>query len=118
MSTIPLLLVLSAAVGLGAYNLWGWWKGVHRVGVIAAHLLLGVGGVEALVVTLHSSGLPDDDPVRHTGRIAFYLLAAAIFTGFGSPLLRRTGLANLAIAAHVGAALAGFLLVLTLGARL
>jgi membrane associated rhomboid family serine protease len=101
MSTIPLMLVLTAAVALGAYNLWGWWN-----------------GVEALVVTLHSSGLPDDDPVRHTGRIAFYLLAAAIFTGFGSPLLRRTGFANLAIAAHVGAALAGFLLVLTLGARL
>src|SRR5450631_609912 len=66
MSTTPLLLVLSAAVGLGIYNLWGWWNGARRVGVIAAHLLLGAGGAEALVVALHGSGLPEDDPQRHT----------------------------------------------------
>ena len=118
MSTIPLLLVLSAAVGLGVYNLWGWWKGARRVGVIAAHLLLGVGGAEALVVALHGSGLPEDDPVRQTAKLALGLLAVAVFTGFGSPLLRRSGFANLALAAHVGAGLASFLLVLTLGGRL
>jgi len=108
-------MALSAAVALGLYNLWGWWKGVRRVGAIAAHLLLGVGGAEALVVALHNSGLADDDPTHRTAIRALLLLAAAIFTGLGAPLLRRSGYANLALAAHVGAGLAGFFLALTLG---
>lgn len=120
MSTTLLLLVLvlGAAVGLGFYNLWGWWKGERRVGAIAAHLLMGVGGAEALVAALHGSGLAEDDPLRHTAKLALGLLAAAVFTGFGSPLLRKSGYSHLALAAHVGMALAGFLLVLTLGGRL
>ena len=118
MSTIPPLLILSAAVGLGLYNLFNWWKGVRRVGVIAAHLLLGVGGAEALVVALHGAGLAEDDPQRVAAIRALLLLAGAIFTGFGAPLLRRTGAANLALAAHVLSGLLGFALALSLGLRL
>ena len=50
--------------------------------------------------------------------LALGLLAAAIFMGFGAPLLRKSGFANFALAANVGARRAGFLLVLTLEARL
>ena len=118
MSTIPVLVVLAAAVGVGLYNLREWWGGRRRMGLIAAHLLLGVGGAEALVGVLHGSDLADGDPLRHTAKLALLLLGAAVFTGFGAPLLRRSGFATLALAAHVGAGLAGFFLVLTLGARL
>ena len=46
------------------------------------------------------------------------LLAAAIGTGFAAPLLRKSGFANLALAAHVCAGAAGFLLTLSLSGRL
>jgi hypothetical protein len=117
-STVPVLLVLAAAAGLGLYNLREWWGGRRRMGLIAAYLLLGVGGAEALVGVLHGSDLAADDPLRHMVKIALLMLGAAIFTGFGAPLLRKTSLSNIALAAHVGAGLAGFYLVLTLGARL
>ena len=115
---VPVLVILTAAAGLGLCNLYEWWHGRRSMGSIAGHLLLGVGGAEALVGVLHSSDLADDDPVRHSAKLALMLLAAAIFTGFGAPLLRKSGFANLALAAHVGAGLAGFLLVLTLTGRL
>ena len=118
MTTVPVLLVLAASAGLGLYNLREWWLGRRRIGLIAAHLLLGVGGAEALVGLLHGSDLADDDPLRHTAKLVLLLLGAAIFTGFGAPLLRKSGFANLALAAHVGAGLASFLLALTLGTRL
>lgn len=67
---------------------------------------------------LHGGGLSEDDPARRTVMLALGLLAAAIFTGLGAPLLRKSGFANFALAANVGARRAGFLLVLTLEARL
>ncbi len=118
MSTLPMLLVLAGAVGLGALNLRNLLTGRRRVGLIATHLLLGVGGAEAMVAALHASDLPDDDPVRHTAKVALLLLATAVGTGFGGSLLSRTGYANLALVAHVCAGVSAFLLALTIGGRL
>jgi hypothetical protein len=76
---VPVLVILTAAAGLGVYNLWQWWQGRRSMGLIAGHLLLGVGGAEALVGVLHSSDLSDDDPVRHSAKLVLLLLGAAIF---------------------------------------
>jgi hypothetical protein len=115
-----MVLVLVAAVALGAYNLTLWLRGARRPGLIAAHLLLGVGAAEALVVFLHNSHLADDDPARQTAKLALLLLAGAIFTGFAAPLLGkgRRQAANALLAAHVCAGLAGAFIVLTVVSRL
>ena len=118
MSTAPFLLILAAAAGLGAYNLLLWSRGERRPGLAAAHLLLGVGGAEALVAILHGSDAAEGDPMRHTANMALLFLAAAILTGFAGPLLRKSGFANLALAAHVCCGAAGFLLALSLGGRI
>ena len=120
MSTAPMVLVLMAAAALGAYNLWLWLRGERRPVLIGAHLLLGVGGAEALVAYLHQSGLTDDDPARQTVKLALLLLAGSIFTGFAAPLLGKNarGAANALLAAHVCAGLAGIFIVLTFVSRL
>jgi len=118
MTMAPLFLVLAGAAGLGVYNLMHWLRGERRPGLIAAHLLLGIGGAEGLVSILHGSSVGDDDPARATAKTALLLLAAAIGTGFAAPLLRKSGFANLALAAHVCAGAAGFLLTLSLSGRL
>jgi hypothetical protein len=109
-----------AAAALGGYNLLLWLRGARRPGLIAGHLLLGVAGAETLVMFLHNGGLADDDPARGTAKLALYLFGAAIFAGFAAPLLGKNNRqsANALLAAHVGTALAGLFVVLTIVSRL
>jgi hypothetical protein len=110
MTTLPVVLILTAAAGLGAYMLLLRFRNERRPGLIAAHLLLGVGGAEALVMLLHGSGLAEDSPTRGVAKLALGFLVAAIFSGFAAPMLGRNspGVGNGLLTAHVCCGFLGF----------
>ena len=68
MTTVPVLVILSAASALGLYLLLLFLRGERRQGLIALHLLLGFGGLETLVMLLH--GTPTARPRRGRSRSA------------------------------------------------
>ena len=106
------LLVLFAAVVLGAANLAAWMRGQRRWPLIAAHFAFGVGGVALLAFALRESLAAGDYPVRTAGRVALALLAVAVVTGLAAPRLR--GGANSALTVHLSCAVIGFFIALAL----
>ena len=113
MNAVPVLVILTAAVLLGLYLLLLYLRGDRRPVLIGFHLLLGLGGLETLVMLLH--GTPDGAaaPEGTLGQTAAVFLVVAVITGLSAALLRRSRLmANLVLAAHAGTASIGFLLVL------
>jgi hypothetical protein len=114
MTTVPVLVILSAASALGLYLGLLFLRGERRPGLIALHLLLGFGGLETLVMLLH--GTPDGaGPSSDVtfGKIAAGLFAVSAFSGFVASLARRSPVAaNVVLGTHVTVGLAGFALFL------
>jgi hypothetical protein len=115
----PVLLLLAATAGLGVYNGLGYLRGQRRVGLVAVHLLLGIGGLEGLLILLR--GTPDGD-VSQGGSLANAaagLFALALFSGLLRPVFRRQSkqTSDMVVMAHAGAGAVGLLLFLVWAAR-
>ncbi len=120
MKTIPVLVLLGAAVCLGLFLGTQYLRQVRsRPAMIGLHLLLGAGGFEVLVMLL--SGAPDGTVLAAggQGRIAAGLLLLALFTGLTAPMVGRRSRPTMsaALATHAAAALAGFALLVVSLAR-
>ncbi len=87
---LPLLLLLSASMGLG---LWMGWQFLRRLGSnpihIGFHLILGVAGLEMVVMLLR--GAPDGSVAAAgaLGKSTALVLATAVITGFATSVLAR-----------------------------
>jgi hypothetical protein len=113
MNAVPVLVLLGAAVVLGLYLLLLYLRGHRKPVLIGFHLLLGLGGLETLVMLLH--GTPDGAaaPEGTLGQTAAVFLIVAVVAGLSAALLRRSRVfANVMLAAHAGVASVGFLMVL------
>ena len=111
MLAIPPLLLLTAAVALGVILGVQYLQRKRSPPVlIGFHLLLGAGGLEVLAMLLH--GTPDRRMVPSGGlvTIAAGLVFAAMVSGLLAPMIGRQSrrAMNIALVAHVGVALAGF----------
>lgn len=112
MPVAPAFVLLAASVALGLYLGWRYLRRVpNRPVHIGVHLLLGVAGLEAMVLLLR--GAPDGTRLAagSMGNAAALCLLLALMAGLATPLVakrraRKVGTA--AIAAHAGLAAAGF----------
>jgi hypothetical protein len=112
MTAVPVLVLLSAAVALGAYLLLLYVRGVRKPVVIGFHLLLGVGALEQMALLLH--GTPNGDAARLGIVPAAAIIAVSLMTALIGALFARTSrrTAEVFLAAHVTLGTAGFLVFL------
>ena len=114
MTVLPVVLLLAAAAGLGVYIGLLYLRGQRRAGLIGLHLLLGLGGLEGIVILLR--GTPNGNAAAggSLGNTAAAVLVIAAFAGFISPVIGRRSRKNgdVALVAHVGAGALGVLLFL------
>jgi hypothetical protein len=119
-AALPAIVVLTVAVGLGIYVGILYLRRVRKPVLIGLHLLLGVAGIEAMVMMLR--GAPDGAvaPAGSFGIAAAVLLATAMVSGLAAPLLakhsRQGG--NAVLATHAAVGVLGFLLVLAWASQL
>jgi hypothetical protein len=113
-NTLPVTLVVSAAVALGLWIGVLYLKRSRRPYLIGIHLLLGLGGMEQMVV-LHQ-GTPAGEALRagSYGTMALGLFALAMFTGLAAPLFWKQAprAAEAVLATHATVGFAGFILFL------
>jgi hypothetical protein len=110
----PALVLFSATICLGLYNVRQFLRGQRKVGATAMHFLLGAAGLEAFVMLLfgtQAGGLAAAGPLA-TGIAALFL--AALIGGTVAQVIRgRSARAMRSVLiAHIGAGAAGFLLLL------
>jgi hypothetical protein len=108
--TIAAVLLLSLAAALGLYLGLCYLRGRrNRPMLIGTHLLLGIGGAEALLLAHRSVASGGAASGSSQANLALGLIAAAIFAGFLAPVVGRNSRAtgNLALAAHATLAAAG-----------
>ena len=115
MTPIPAIALLSTASALGLFLGWLYLRRVRRPVLVGTHLLLGVGGIETMVMLLRGAPNGDVAPVGMLGPVAAGLLAGALLSGLAAPLISRNSrtTANVALATHAGFGLAGFVVFLT-----
>jgi hypothetical protein len=84
------ILLLSLSMGLG---LWLGWKFLCRAGSnpiqIGFHLILGVAGLEAVVMLMHGTPGGALSAAGSLGKLAALLLALAVISGFATSVLAR-----------------------------
>ena len=122
MYLLPPVVLLSLSVTLGLLLGLRYLRGERSKPVlVAAHLLLGIAGLQVMVLLLR--GAPDGSrlPAGPGGSAAAILLIAAIVTGFLTPMFSRRKprkVRSTALAFHAGFAATGFaaFLVWALGA--
>jgi hypothetical protein len=106
----PVVILLTAAVGLGLYNGLLYLRCQRKPALIGVHLLLGIGGLEGILLISRGEAVAGGP----LATAAVLVLGAAVVVGFTSPILgrrsRRAG--ETALMAHVTAGAAGFLLFL------
>ena len=81
--------------------------------VVGKYLLLGMGGIETVVMPMR--GAPNDDvPAGTLGSTAAGFFAGALLSGLAMPLISRQSrtTANVALATHAGLRLAGLVVFL------
>lgn len=109
-AAIAALALLTVAVGSGVWLGALYLRRERKPALIGAHLLVGAAGIELTVVMLRGS--PDGEVVTTAtmGVVAAGLLAAAMVSGFATPLLGRHSRqsANVALATHVALGFAGY----------
>ena len=87
MPSFLVVLIIAATVTFGALNLRERMRGARRPLLIGAHLLLAIGGLEALA---SSGALAEAAANGGWGRAAAALLATALGCGLLSAALRRS----------------------------
>jgi hypothetical protein len=115
MSAKPIGLIITAAVALGIYLGLLYLRGERRVTLIGVHVLLGIGGLEGLVILIQGTPSGESLHAGSWGRTALALFAGSVLTGLLAPLIgkrvKRNGETMLVV--HAGVGLAGFLAFLT-----
>ncbi len=107
-------LALSAAVVLGALNLMLSSFGRRKRAVVGAHLAFALAGAAAFVAALFGGGLDAD--ARRLAVIGLPLIAGALASGAWASRASGPVARQLALMTHFMAAIAGYFLVLSLGA--
>lgn len=113
---MPVAFLLSASMALG---LWMGWQFLRRVGSnpihIGFHLILGVAGLEMVVMLLR--GAPDGSVAAagSLGKSAALVLATAVISGFATSVMarrwsRQTG--GLVLVTHAVLGAVGFVMFL------
>jgi hypothetical protein len=108
MSKLPVLILLSGGVCMGAVLLVLFLRGQHRPGLVALHVLLGLAALEPLMLVLRST--PGGSAATRLAMVAGCFLAWSLFSGFIRPMIaeRSSRNGNAVLATHVGAGLTGF----------
>jgi hypothetical protein len=108
MTTTPITVLLTAAVGLGIYLGLAYLRKERKVGWNAVHLLVGAGGVEQLLVRVQGS------PSGSIGYQAVLVLGVTMVLGFLAAVIGGNAprKAEYVLIAHATAGLAGFVLFL------
>ncbi len=107
MTAVPAVVLLSLAGALGVYLLTVFLRGErNRPMLIGTHLILGVGGAEALFLALRSANQSGGTRDASTVTLALGFIMAAIIAGFLGPIVgrrsRTTGTVALATHASLG----------------
>jgi hypothetical protein len=114
-TTVPVILCMTAAVLLGAVIGILWLMRARRPVLIGIHVLLGVLGLEQMALLIHGtpSGIALQSSEVSTWALA--ALAAAMFTGLVAPLFGREmrRAANAMLMGHVVIGALGFILFLS-----
>jgi hypothetical protein len=107
----PIALIVTAAVALGAYNLWLRLRGLRKPMVIGAHLMAGIGSLVVLVFYLKDANNGEGMAAGPFGNVAAALLALAVLSGLLGPILGRDSrrISNALLTAHATCGVAGFL---------
>lgn len=115
MRAIPIVVLLSVAVGLGLLLGFQYLKRERsKPVVIGMHFLFGAASLEILAMLLR--GAPDGTTVvpGSLGKLAAGLVALALFSGVRAPMIGRhsRGTMNVALGVHASVAAVGFVLIL------
>lgn len=88
MTVWPAIAVFGTTVCIGIYMGWQYLMGVRNSRLlIAAHLVLGVVGLEVVATLIRNAFDAVDAPSGNMGRTAAVVLAVALLTGLLVPLL-------------------------------
>lgn len=114
MTVLPVLALLTASLLLGLYLILLYLRGERKPAIIGFHLLLGMGGLETLVMLLRGTPAGVAEATGQFGVAAAALFGIAMFTGLtGAMIARRSVMsANIVIATHASIGAAGFILFL------
>jgi hypothetical protein len=109
MTSLPIFLILIAAVALGGANLWLRFRGMRKPVLIGVHLLAGLASLEVLVYYLKDVNNGEGSPAGPFGNVAAAFLGLAAFSGLIAPVLgRRSKLtSDLLVGTHVSCGLLG-----------
>ena len=110
MSALPILILMTAAVGLGLFVGALYLRGVRRPALIAFHFLLGALGLEGFVQFLHGPSSHGADRAGSFGNVAVIFFLATLILGLVASLLVRElpKSSKFVLATHAGAGLTGF----------
>ncbi len=87
---MPVALILTASMGLG---LWMGWQYLRRLSSnpihIGFHLILGVAGLEAMVMLMRGALDGQAAAVGTWGKVAALVLGLAVISGFATSVVAR-----------------------------
>ncbi|MBB1072852.1 hypothetical protein HUU62_00280 [Rhodoferax sp. 4810] len=87
---MPVALILTASMGLG---LWMGWQYLRRLGSnpihIGFHLILGVAGLEAMVMLMRGALDGQAAAAGTWGKVAALVLGLAVISGFATSVVAR-----------------------------
>ena len=114
MTAMPVLGLLTASLLLGLYLVLLFLRRERKPVIVGFHLLLGIGGLEMLVMLLRGTPSGTAEAAGQFGVAAAALFGIAMFTGLtGAMIARRSAMsANIVVATHSSIGVAGFVLFL------
>jgi tryptophan-rich sensory protein len=114
MTKLPITLLLSGAVALGLVLGVLYLRGVRKPGLVAVHVLLGLGALETMMAVVRSTSASTT-----AAMVAAGFLAWSAFSGLIRPMVadrsQRNG--NGLLITHATAGLTGFVIFLVWAAR-
>jgi len=114
-TAIPVLALITAAVGLGLFVGLLYLRHVRRPVLIAFHFLLGAIGTEGFVQFLHGPSSRGANRAGAFGDLALVLFIATLLSGLIASLLVRGAprSSKFVLATHAGVGLVGFGILVT-----
>ncbi len=114
MTVLPVLGMLTASLLLGLYLVLAFLRRERKPVLIGFHLLLGMGGLELLIMLMRGTPAGAAENTGQLGIAAAALFGIAMFTGLtGAMIARRSAMsANIVVATHSSLGAAGFILFL------
>jgi hypothetical protein len=111
---MPVLALLTASMLLGLYLVLLFLRRERKPAIVGFHILLGLGGLETLVMLLRGTPSGTAEAAGQFGVAAAALFGIAMFTGLtGAMIARRSAMsANIVVVTHSSIGVAGFVLFL------